>query len=94
MFIDRERLFANYAAKHGGKPPHPAKGESEPFYYAAAIEFGTESREPVKPMRRALYENADIYRAYFVGDVRQFIEENKVTTALPKATGYTGRKVK
>jgi HK97 gp10 family phage protein len=81
----REKLFAAYAAKHEGKPPHPAKGESDPFYYPAAIEFGTDTRPPVRPMRRALYDNANELRALFVADVRQFIAENKVTTRLPKA---------
>ena len=84
VFIDREKLFAAYAAKHDGKKPHPAKGSSQPFYYASVIEFGSEHHEPVRPMRRALYDNADILRAYFAADVKQFIAENKVTTALPK----------
>jgi hypothetical protein len=85
MFIDREKLFANYAAKHGGKKPHPAKGQTEPFYYPASIEFGTEHQPPIRPMRRALYDNAAVYRELFRADVTQFIAENKVTTALPKA---------
>lgn len=83
VFIDRDKLFAKYAAKHG-RPPHPSKGSSEPHYYAASIEFGTEHQEPVRPMRRALYDNAGVYREYFKADVLQFIAENKVTTALPK----------
>src|SRR5574343_924366 len=94
LVIDRTRLFAKYATKHGGKQPHPAKGESEPFYYPAVIEFGSETQQPVRPLRRALYDNADVYRAYFHADMRQFIAENKVTTTLTKAAGYTGRKFK
>ena len=86
MFIGRETLFQRYAAKHGGQAPHPAKGEKEPFYYPAVIEFGSDNRPAIKPMRRALYDNADEYRELFKADVLQFIAENKVTTALPKAS--------
>jgi hypothetical protein len=85
VFIDREKLFAAYTAKYG-HPPHPAKGRSDPFYYPAVVEFGSDTREPVKPMRRALYDNANELRALFAADVRQFIAENKVTLKLPKAT--------
>lgn len=84
VFIDREKLFAAYTAKYG-HPPHPAKGRSDPFYYPAVIEFGSENKEPIKPMRRALYDHANELRALFAADVRQFIAENKVTSALPKA---------
>lgn len=99
MFVDREKLFTNYASKHGGKKPHPASGENEPFYYLAAIEFGTETQEPVRPMRRALYDNQEVYRAYFRADVLKFISEQKVSTALPAASlnktgGYTGKNFK
>lgn len=87
LVIDREKLFARYESEHGHKP-HPAKGETEPYFYPAAIEFGTETREAVKPMRRALYDNAAAYRAFFIGDLRQFIQEQKVTTKLSKATGF------
>jgi hypothetical protein len=90
----RERLFANYAKKHAGKQPHPAKGSEEPFYYVSVIEFGDDTHEPKRPMRRALYDNAAVFRAYFEGDMKQFIAEQKVTTALPKSQGYTGRKAK
>ncbi len=93
VLIDRDKLFANYAAKHEGKQPHPAAGEKDPFYYPSVIEFGDETHEPVRPMRRALYDNADVYRAYFEADVTQFINEQKVSTVLPKATGYTGKKL-
>lgn len=89
MFVDRDKLFADYAKKHGGKPPHPAAGEKEPFYYPAAIEFGTDKQPAIRPMRRALYDNADVYRAFFRADVLQFIAENKVTTALPKVVKGT-----
>ena len=81
---DRDKLFANYKRTHDGKPPHPAKGESDPFYYVAAIEFGTDTVPAVKPLREALYENAGVYQEYFKADLRQFIAEQKVTTALPK----------
>lgn len=94
MLPERDKLFAKYAAKHDGKEPHPAKSESEPFYYPAAIEFGTETHVAVKPMRRALYDNAEVYREYFKADLTQFIAEQKVSTKLAKASGYTGRKFK
>lgn len=90
----REVLFTQYAARHEGKKPHPAKDETEPYYYAASIEFGTETQPAVKPFRRALYDNAKVYQAYFIGDVKQFIAENKVTTKISKAEGYTGKKFK
>lgn len=93
MFIDREKLFARYAAKHG-KPPHPAKGSSDPFYYPAVVEFGDKTHEAVRPMRRALYDNAAVYHEYFLADLRQFVNEQKVTVALPKSGGYTGKKFK
>ncbi len=82
MFIDREKLFAEYATKHGGKTPHPAAGEKDPFYYPAVIEFGSENRKPIRPMRRALYDHESELRAYFRDDTAQFIAENKVTTKL------------
>ncbi len=82
---DRDKLFANYAKKHDGKTPHPAKGETDPFYYVAALEFGTETMPAVKPLRTALYENKEVYQEYFKADLRQFIAEQKVTTTLPKA---------
>jgi hypothetical protein len=83
VFIDREKLFAAYQAKYGHEP-HPAKGRSDPFYYPAVIEFGSDTREPVKPLRRGLYDHAKELRVLFEADVKQFIAENKVTTALSK----------
>lgn len=82
IYIDRDKYFAIYATKHGGKPPHPAAGESSPFYVPAVIEFGSETHEPIRPQRRALYDNNEVYREYFRADVTQFIAENKVTTKL------------
>lgn len=84
LLIEREKLFAQYARKHEGKAPHPAKGKKEPFYYPAAIEFGTPTQSAIKPMRRALYDSSDIYRAYFAADIREFIATQKVTTRLAK----------
>lgn len=92
-FTDTDKLYAKYEQKHGHKP-HPAKGETQPFFYPAVLEFGSETQEPVKPLRKALYDNASIYREYFKADVLQFIAENKVTVKLPKAGGYTGRRFK
>jgi hypothetical protein len=76
VYIDREKLFANYAKKHGGKKPHPAAGGTEPFFYPAVVEFGSESHEPVRPMRRALYEHEAEYRNYFRDDVAKLIAES------------------
>ena len=84
LFIDRDKLFANYAKTHDGKKPHPAAGQKEPFYYVSALEFGTDTHPPVRGLRKALYDNKEVYEAYFIGDLRQFISEQKVTTALPK----------
>jgi len=83
-FTDTDKLYALYESKHGRKP-HPAKGQTEPFFYPAVIEFGSVTHQAVAPMRRALYDNAAVYREYFKADLRQFIAENKVTPALPKA---------
>ncbi len=80
MFIDREKLFAAYATKHAGHPPHPAKGAKGPFYYPAVIEFGDDRKQPIRPMRRALYDHAAAYRELFIEDVNAVIEENKVAT--------------
>lgn len=82
-YTDTTKLYARYEAAHGHKP-HPAKGRSEPFFYPAVLEFGSDTQEALAPMRRALYDNADTYREYFKADVLQFIAENKVTVALPK----------
>jgi hypothetical protein len=87
VFTDRNKLFAEYEKQHGHKP-HPRKGETEPHFYPASIEFGTDNEPAVKPMRRALYDNAGVYRAYFIGDLQKFIREQKVTTKLSKATGF------
>lgn len=79
MFVDREKLFADYAARYG-HTPNPAKGEKEPFYYLAAIEFGYqrpsgEQVEAVRPMRRALYDNANEFKQFFVTDIQELIRE-------------------
>lgn len=87
LVIDREKLFQEYEKQHGHKPT-PRKGESEPHFYPVEIEFGDESQAAVRPLRRSLYDNADAYRAYFVGDMTQFIAEQKVITKLNKATGF------
>jgi hypothetical protein len=83
MFTNTEKLFAKYESKHGHKP-NPRKGESRPFFYPATIELGDIDSEPKKPMRGALYDNSEVFKAYFAGDLKQFIAENKVSTALPK----------
>lgn len=84
-YTDTDKLYAEYTRKHG-RPPHPMAGETAAFFYPAVLEFGSDTQEPVKPLRKALYDNANIYREYFKADVLQFIAENKVTTALPKVT--------
>jgi len=76
---NRDKLFAKYAARHEGRLPNPAKGETDPFYYAAAIEFGTEKQPAVKPFRRALYDSSSALREYFKADIAEFIATNKVT---------------
>ena len=82
VYIDRDKLFAAYAAAHDGKPPHPAAGEKDPFYYPAAIEFGTATQQPVRPMRRALYDHTKAYIDLFRSDVIEFIDANKVSYKL------------
>ncbi len=83
-YVDRNKLFANYADGHDGKTPHPAAGSGEPFYYAAVIEFGDKHHKPIRPQRRALYDHAAEYVRYFVSDLLEWIKESKVN---PKAAG-------
>lgn len=92
-FTDTEKLYSDYEKRHG-RQPHPSRSDNSPFFYPAVLEFGSETRPPVRALRRALYDNVSIYREYFKADLRQFIEENKVTSALPSVTGYTGRKAR
>lgn len=54
-------------------------------YYPQFVEYGTQHMPAVRPFRRALYDNAEAYRAYFAGDLKQFITEQKVDLKLPKA---------
>ncbi len=81
VVIDRDKYFALYESKHG-KPPNPAAGEKEPFFVPAVLEFGSEHKQPVRAQRRGLYDNEDAYLEYFRSDLKQFIDENKVTTKL------------
>ncbi len=76
IFIDRDKYFADYASKHGGKPPNPAAGETAPFYVPAVIEFGDENKKPIRPLRRGLYGNADKTKQDFRDDLVQLIAEN------------------
>lgn len=87
VFTDREKLYAEYEKQHGHKPT-PRKGETFPHFYPASLEFGTEHTPAISPMRRALYNNAAVFRSYFIGDLQKFIREQKVTTKLSKATGF------
>ncbi len=54
--IDRNKLFALYE-KRTGKPPTGRKGEG-PFFYPAVQELGDKNNEPKRPLRGALYDNA------------------------------------
>ncbi len=79
MFVDREKLFFDYAELYG-HPPNPRKGEDDPHYYLASIEFGYERVDgttvpAIRPMRRGLYENATEIQQFFVGDVREMLSE-------------------
>lgn len=79
MFVDREKLFAAYASQYG-HPPHPAKGQSTPWYYLASIEFGYQRKggasvPAIRPMRRALYDNAEAFKQFFVSDIQELIRE-------------------
>ena len=93
----RDVLFKNYAKaqqKARGKSGNATFAKPKTAYYPAYVEFGTDSQPAIKPFRRALYDNAAAYRAFFQGDMRQFIAEGKVRTTLGKATGYTGKRFK
>lgn len=54
--VDREKYFQEYESEYGHKP-HPAHDQSDPFYVPAVIEFGSETQAPIRPQRRALYDN-------------------------------------
>lgn len=84
VIVDTQKLFQEYAKKHG-RFPGSEKGQIRPAFYPAMIEYGSPTNQPISPMRRALYDNAKVYQAYFVGDLRQFIATQKVDTKLPKA---------
>jgi len=81
----RNVLFAKYAQaqqKQRKKAGNATFAAPKKDYYPAYVEFGTETEPAVKPLRRALYENADVWRAYFQGDLKQFITEQKVSYKL------------
>ncbi len=89
LYVSKRKLFAAYAEEHedaAGNPklPHPAKGKSVPFYYPEVLEFGDAHHKPIRAQRRALYDHQAAYRAEFINDVHQFIDEQKVTSSLPK----------
>lgn len=84
LHVDKSKLIARRQKK---------TGETKEYYYPASLEFGYTRKngthvKPVRAQRRALYDNQKVYLAYFVGDMRQFLAEQKVTTRLPKATGF------
>lgn len=84
----RDVLVKNYAnaqQKDRKKSGNATFEKPKTDYYPAFVEFGTESQPAKKPFRRALYDNANVYREYFKADMKQFIAEGKVSTALPKA---------
>jgi hypothetical protein len=79
MFVDREKLFADYTAAYG-HPPNPAKGDEDPFYYLAAIEYGYQRKggekvTAIRPMRRGLYDNAEAMKQFFIADIQELISE-------------------
>lgn len=90
----RNVLFKNYAnaqQKVRKKSGNATFAKPKTDYYPAFVEFGTDKQPAVKPFRRALYDNANVFREYFKADMLQFIAQNKVSGTLSKATGYTGR---
>lgn len=93
----RDKLFAKYAAKQQKqrkKAGNATFAKPKAGYYPAFVEFGTPTMTAIKPFRRALYDNAAAYRAYFQGDLTQFVNEQQVTLKIDKAQGYTGRRFK
>lgn len=91
--IDRNKYWELYKAKYGHYPTS-RRGDTEPMFVPAAIEFGTPTQPGKRIQRRVLYDNAEVWKAYFVGDVREFVFTMKVDTKLGKAQGYTGRRFK
>jgi len=93
----RNVLFAKYAQaqqKQRKKAGNATFAKPKADYYPAFVEFGTPTMTAIKPFRRALYDNAAAYRAYFQGDLTQFVNEQQVTLKIDKAQGYTGRRFK
>lgn len=79
MFVDADKLFAKYEEAYGF-PPHPMKGQKRPHYYLASIEFGFQRPNgqhvpAIRPMRRAIYDNAAALQAFFIGDVKEMLRE-------------------
>lgn len=79
MFVDRDDLFVDYLAAYG-RLPASIKGKKVPHYYLASIEFGYHRPDgtevpAVRPMRRALYDNANEFKRFFVSDLQELIRE-------------------
>lgn len=81
----RDVLLSKYAKaqqKLRKKSGNATFAKPKTYYYPASVEFGTESQQPVKPFRRALYENAGVYRTYFAADLKQFVDTGAVDYKL------------
>lgn len=78
-------LFANYAKaqqKQRKKAGNATFDRPKADYYPAFVEFGTPTQPAKKPFRRALYDNANLWRRLFRADVLEFIEQQKISYKL------------
>jgi hypothetical protein len=94
FFTDTKKMYARRAAKLDKRTGNTHKVQE--FFYPSVIEFGSKDRQPVRPMRRSLYDNEKAITAYFVADLRKFIAEQKVTAskAIKADSGFVGKRFK
>lgn len=74
VIIDRDRLMKLYFQRYG-RFPNPRAGENEPFFYPAVIELGGGGKQPLRPMRAALYGNAEQVQSEFVSQIKQAVAD-------------------
>lgn len=66
VVVPQDKLFKQYAKRHGGKEPSPRKGETTPFYYPSVLEFGDGVRPGKRFLTKSLRENEKAVRDEFL----------------------------
>lgn len=72
VIIDRDKLVAEYTARVG-RPPGKRLNDKEPFFYPAIVELGGAGFPARKPMREALYGNAEAIKRHYMDHLRKAI---------------------